>query len=90
LLAVPSTSVHLPDDLLARLDRAARRRRVSRNRLIVEACRSVVGEGQNDWPEDFFAGDRLRPGALELLRSTFGDWSRDLQAARRSKKVPPF
>ena len=87
---MPSTSVHLPDDLLVRLDRTAKRRRVSRNRLIVEACRSVVGAGQSDWPADFFVSDRLRPGDLELLRSTFGHWSRDLHVARRSRKVPPF
>jgi hypothetical protein len=87
---MPSTSVHLPADLLEQLDRAARRRRVSRNRLIVEACRSLVGQGQPDWPEDFFVTDHLSEQDLTLLRSTFDDWSCRLSAARRSREGTPF
>jgi hypothetical protein len=83
-------SVHLPGGLLEQLERTAKRRRVSRNRLIVEACRAIVGEAQNTWPDDFFARRDLRPGDLELLRSTFEDWSRGIHAARRSRKTPPL
>jgi hypothetical protein len=82
--------VHLPDDLLDRLERTAKRRRVSRNRLIVEACRSVVGEGRDEWPEDFFAAKGLRPRDLELLRSGFEDWSGGIHTARRSRNAAPF
>jgi predicted transcriptional regulator len=86
---VPSTSVHLPADLLERLDRAAKHRRVSRNRLITEACRSIVGGGRNEWPKGFFAADRLTHKDRELLHSTFDEWlTRTL--ARRSKTRPPF
>jgi len=48
---MPSTSVHFPVELLRRIDRTAKRRRVSRNRLITEACRSVVDAGQSEWPK---------------------------------------
>lgn len=86
---MPSTSVHLPTDLLDRLDRVARRRRVSRNRLITEACRAVVGAGRTEWPESFFATECLSARDLELLRSTFDEWlGRTL--VRRSKKAAPF
>jgi predicted transcriptional regulator len=87
---VPSTSVHLPDDLLRRLDEVARRRRISRNRLIVEACRSMIGDGGSEWPQDFFAADRLTRKDRELLRSTFDAWQADIRSARRSKRDGPF
>ena len=87
---MPSTSVHLPDELLRRLDEAAKRRRISRNRLIVDACRSILGEGGADWPEDFFADGRLARGDRELLRSTFDEWLADVRSARRSKRGGPF
>jgi hypothetical protein len=72
------------------LNRAAKNRRVSRNRLIVDACRSFVGEGQADWPDGFFATEHLSTRDLELLRASYGDWSRRIRSARRSKKTPPF
>lgn len=85
-----STSVHIPDDLLERLDGAAKRRRVSRNRLIVEACRTLVGEGRAKWPADFFAVDRLTGKDLKLLRSGLPRWLDGIRRARRSKTEAPF
>jgi len=87
---MPSTSVHIPDELLTRLDRTAKRRRVSRNRLIVDACRSFVGEGNTEWPDRFFATEHLSARDLKLLRASYDDWSRRIVSARRSKKAPPF
>ncbi len=86
---MPSTSVHLPSSLLERLDSVAKRRGVSRNRLITEACRSLVDGGRDEWPDNFFAQHRLSATDAQLLRSTFGDWTQDLMS-RRSKKAPPF
>jgi hypothetical protein len=87
---MPSSSVHLPESLLKQLDRVAKRRGVSRNRLIVEACKSIVGGSARQWPEDFFVTDRLPKRDLDLLRSTFDEWLADLHTSRRSKKAPPF
>ena len=87
---MPSTSVHLPEDLIRRLDRAAKRRRVSRNRLIMEACRAIVGEGERDWPEGFFSRDHLSGRERALLHDTFDDWLGGLEEARRSKTRAPF
>lgn len=85
-----STSVHLPPDLLKLLDRAARQRRISRNRLITEACRSIVSAGGTQWPPDFFAPDRLSQRELGLLRSSFEDWQRTIASQRHSKRKAPF
>lgn len=87
---MPSTSVHIPDELLNQLDRTAKRRRVSRNRLIVDACRSLVGESHADWPDGFFAHEHLSVRDLKLLRASYDDWSARIRSARRSKTAPPF
>jgi len=50
----------------------------------------MVGEGQHDWPEGFFATEHLSTHDLQLLRKSFEDWSSQLRSARRSKQVPPF
>jgi hypothetical protein len=84
-----STSVHLPAGLLRDLDRAAKERGVSRNRLITEACRSLIDADRPTWPPDFFAPDRLSTKDRRLLASSFADWTSHLQAAR-TRKAPPF
>lgn len=63
---------------------------MSRNRVIVEACRALVGEGRATWPPDFFAEDRLSRKDLQLLRSGMKGWLEGIRAARRSKKEAPF
>ena len=87
---MPSTSVHLPAAVLKALDRVAKQRGVSRNRLITEACRSLVGGGHRAWPERYLEAEDLPARDVALLRSTFGEWTESVTAARRSKKAPPF
>jgi predicted transcriptional regulator len=87
---VSSTSVHIPQDLLRQLDRVAKQRRVSRNRLIVEACRSLLGDGTSEWPDDFFASGRLSPRDRAFLDSTFDAWVAEIARSRKSKKTSPF
>ncbi len=60
-----STSVHLPDDLVAALDRLAAERGVSRNRLIVESCRRLVA-GRVEWPEGYLAAAGTPIGDLDV------------------------
>lgn len=48
------TSLHLPDALLAALDREARRRGVSRNRLVTELLHAAVGKTSDDWSPTLF------------------------------------
>ena len=63
-----STSVHLPEVLLRRLDRLAARIGLSRNRLIIRACEALVEEDLGEWPDGFFADDRLSAEELEEMR----------------------
>ena len=55
ILFVPSTTFHVPDDLLVEIDRAARTRGQSRNKFVLQACREALARKGGDWPKDFFA-----------------------------------
>jgi hypothetical protein len=55
ILFVPSTTFHVPDDLLVDIDRAARARGQSRNRFVLQACREALARKAGEWPRDFFA-----------------------------------
>jgi metal-responsive CopG/Arc/MetJ family transcriptional regulator len=35
---MPSTTVHLPDQLLSRIDQTVKEQKISRNRFIIQAC----------------------------------------------------
>jgi hypothetical protein len=51
---VPSTTFHVPEDLLIDIDRAARARGQSRNRFVLQACREALARKAGEWPKDFF------------------------------------
>jgi predicted transcriptional regulator len=54
ILFVTTTTVHLPADLLQRLDARAAARGVSRNRVIREALEASLGLG-DAWPPELVA-----------------------------------
>jgi len=55
ILFVPSTTFHLPEELLRDIDRAAEERGQSRNRFVLQACREALARKAGEWPRDFFA-----------------------------------
>lgn len=87
---IPSSSVHLPHDLVATLDALATRRRASRNRLILEACERLIQQDAGEWPAGFFANEDLSAADLRELRAA----GRALEAAtrrlRRNRRGSPF
>jgi predicted transcriptional regulator len=76
------TTVHIPDELLAKVDERARAMKMARNRYIVEALRKALSE-QSAWSPAFLeALDHLEP--IEGVD--------DLEAAiraNRTRKRPP-
>lgn len=86
---MPSTSVHFPDSLLEDLEHLASEKGVSRNRLIVDACRETLRK-RREWPAGFFDDSRFSAEDLEDLRASAGGFERDLAAARRNREAPPF
>lgn len=80
------TSVHIPKPLLAKLDRRAKRLRVSRNRLIVQAIEKDLAASQ-EWPPGFF--EEL--AAVDAgQRAAVDDMLQTIHRQRKSKKAPPF
>jgi len=86
---VASTSVHFPADLAEELDRVAEQRGISRNRLIVEACRRVVRE-RDQWPPGYLSNDHLSAEDLAVLERSAREFVDPVMSARRSRKAPPL
>ena len=87
---MPSTSVHLPRDLVASLDTLAARRRISRNRLILEACERLLQQDPGQWPHGFFANDDLSPADLRELRAAGKALEAAARRLRRNRRRGPF
>ena len=86
---MPSTSAHFPPALLEELDHLAVEKGVSRNRLIVEACREILRQRQA-WPKDIFDNKRFAAKDLADLQASAKGFEKDLAAARRTRNAPPF
>ncbi len=84
-----STSVHFPPSLAEELDRLATERGISRNRLIVEACRRVVQE-REQWPPGFFSNEHLAAEDLDQLERSASEFAGAVLSARRSRTAPPL
>ena len=84
---MPSTTIHFPDETLERIDAVARRRGVSRNRFVIEACEEAVAEDAGEWPPGFFDLD-LSDEDRRLLQTA----GKELEAAamqnRRNRGAP--
>ena len=76
-----ATSVHLPKQLLAAVDRKARALRISRNQLVVRALEREL-RGAADWSPGFF--ERLAQTDADTAEAV-DDLLRAVRAARRSK-----
>ena len=86
---MPNTSVHLPQALLASLDRIAAERGTSRNRVIVESCQRAVDE-LSRWPPELFSNDHLSHADLQDLQQGEEDFRKAIENARRSRTHPRF
>jgi len=54
ILFMPSTTVHIPEDVLSKIDLAARDLGVSRNRFVLQACKEALARQAGEWPKRFF------------------------------------
>jgi hypothetical protein len=86
---VPNTSVHFPDGLLAELDRLAKERGVTRNRVIVDSCRQTL-RATRQWPDGFFSNSHRTSAELRELQAGAEEFDRTLTAGRKSRRKAPF
>jgi predicted transcriptional regulator len=79
-----ATTVHIPDRLLAEVDRRARSLRISRNRLIVRALEREVDDTTSWSPGFLDALRRVEPGTAEAADEMLAV----IRRRRRSKPAP--
>ncbi len=85
-----STSVHLPEELIERLDRLARESDKSRNQVILEACEAYLAAAREEWPDDFFSSNRLARSDAKILQDSLEEWLETIQSSRRNRTAEPF
>ena len=81
---MPSTTVHINDELLSKIDKAAREKGTSRNRFIINACEMALDNEGGKWPGDFFT-TKLNEEDLQLLRDGVSEMERAIISARRNR-----
>lgn len=84
-----NTSVYMPRSLLKELDTSAAGRGMSRNRLIVEACRQVV-RARRQWSAGFFSNSRFTSEELAELQGAAAGFSAAIAKRRRNRRGKPL
>jgi hypothetical protein len=87
---MPTTTVHLPRRLLRALDTLAGRKKISRNRLVIEACERILRDNAGEWPAGFLELSHLSPKDRRELAAAGEALERAIRKARRNRRRPPF
>ena len=82
---MPSTTVHIPDDLLSRINEIVKEKGISRNRFIVQACKQALDQSAGQWPEDFFESV-LNSRNLKLLREGVTEVEAAIRKMRKNRQ----
>lgn len=85
-----TTSIHIPDDLLEKLDRLAADQGVSRNRLIVASCREALERHRDRWPSGYLDGAHLDADDRRVLAEGAHEFAEAVVQARANRKEAPF
>ena len=83
---MPSTTVHIPEQLLSKIDQTVKEKGMSRNRFIVQACEQALIDDAGQWPEDFFQS-KLSPRDLRLLREGTLEMEKAIISMRKSRRA---
>lgn len=82
---MPSTTVHIPDQLLSKIDQVVKEKEISRNRFIINACEQALANNAGQWPKDFFDME-LNGRDLKLLREGVFEMEKAMVGMRRNRK----
>ena len=82
---MPSTTVHIPDQLLSKIDRIVKEKSISRNRFIVEACQQALNNSVGQWPEGFFESE-FNGDNLILLREGVSEMEEAIISMRKNRR----
>jgi predicted transcriptional regulator len=81
---MPSTTVHLSDRLLARIEQVVKEKEISRNRFIIKACEQALDNNAGQWPENFFMTD-LKEEDFSLLKEGVEEMEEAIKKSRRNR-----
>lgn len=81
---MPSTTIHINDELLSRIDGIVKEKGISRNRFIIEACETALSKNAGRWPTDFFQPD-LNEKQLRMLRKAVLEMEQSILDLRRNR-----
>jgi len=81
---MPTTTVHLPGELLRKIDAVSRRRGISRNRFVIEACEEALSSDAGQWPEDLFEPE-LSAEDRALLEQASAELEQAVLQGRRNR-----
>jgi predicted transcriptional regulator len=81
---MPSTTVHIPDEILSKIDKLVRQKKISRNRFIIEACESALKKDEGEWPKGFF-DELLNDEDRKLLAEAGLEMESAIMSARRNR-----
>ena len=81
---MPSTTVHIPEPLLSKIDQTVKEKGISRNRFIIQACEEALNNNAGQWPEDFFETD-FSGENLQLLREGVSEMEEAIIMMRRNR-----
>jgi hypothetical protein len=81
---MPSTTVHIPDALLTKIDQIVSEQGISRNRFIIQACEEALQNNAGRWPEDFFEPD-LSAANLRLLKEGVAEMEAAIMQMRKNR-----
>ena len=82
---MPSTTVHIPDKLLSKIDQFTKEKEISRNRFIIKACEQALNTISGEWPEGFFETN-LSKKDLKMLREGVEEMEGVIIQTRKSRK----
>jgi hypothetical protein len=83
-MPTPSTTIHINNELLSKIDQAAKKKGISRNCFIINACKMALDNEGGQWPGDFFT-TKLNEEDLQLLRDAVSEIERAIISARRNR-----
>ena len=84
---MPSTTIHFPKEILSKIDTAAHRHGVSRNKYFLKACEAALEKEEGEWPEDFFNLD-LDEVDFQLLRESSNEVEKSIYENRLNRGAP--
>jgi Arc/MetJ-type ribon-helix-helix transcriptional regulator len=85
---MPSTTVHIPDELLGEIDKVVRKMGITRNRFVIQACKRAVESAAGQWPKGFFE-QRRDDKDYRLLRDAVEEMESKILSERKSRRGSP-